>query len=224
MKMVAESPKEFYDRQYALHREGQMVCPCAVNDLAKARRRVNGIFRAFGIPNSARGGKVLDVGCGLGYYTKALSSSGADVTGLDFSETGIQVARSTFPECQFRHGAWHQDVEEEPGFDMIWAVNFSLLNTFDVEFINERFIAHALQRLRPNGCVVVGWNTNFSGRKIDNYSCWSMGTLAQMRQVCGLSSPRVAEAPTRLQSWAITQVSRILGKSVPIFMILRKTN
>lgn len=39
------------------------------------------------------GGKILDLGCGPGLYTKRLSDIGYDVTGMDFSKRSIAYAR-----------------------------------------------------------------------------------------------------------------------------------
>lgn len=48
------------------------------------------IIRHFGLKKGAR---VADFGCGPGLYTTRLASSGADVTGIDFSERSLQHAR-----------------------------------------------------------------------------------------------------------------------------------
>ena len=45
--------------------------------------------------------KVLDLGCGPGYESMRLSSLGADVVGIDFSEESIRVAREHFPDVKF---------------------------------------------------------------------------------------------------------------------------
>jgi 2-polyprenyl-3-methyl-5-hydroxy-6-metoxy-1,4-benzoquinol methylase len=40
------------------------------------------------------GGKILDIGCGPGLYTKRLSDIGYDVTGMDYSKRSIAYAKS----------------------------------------------------------------------------------------------------------------------------------
>jgi hypothetical protein len=42
----------------------------------------------------------------------------------DFSEAAVELARAKFPECRFSRAAWHEDIGEEPRFDLIWTVNF----------------------------------------------------------------------------------------------------
>ena len=43
---------------------------------------------------SLKGKRVLDIGCGGGILTEALSEAGADVTGIDASPQTISVAKS----------------------------------------------------------------------------------------------------------------------------------
>jgi len=183
---------------------------------------VAGVLRGFGIVGVGRGAEILDVGSGLGYYTKALASTGASVTGLDFSEVAVNAARGTFPECRFVQGSWPDDAPAQSRFDVIWMVNFSLMNTFDVEFINRRLIAESVKRLKTGGYLVVGWNSNFSGRTVDGYSHWSLSMLRKMQQWCGLSPPLVTEVRLVSLSWFLVRAAYLRGRSVPIFMIYRK--
>src|SRR5258708_38775694 len=49
--------------------------------------------------NIRRGGrnvKILEVGCGMGYFTYALSQDGVDITGLDIAKDAIISARNSF--------------------------------------------------------------------------------------------------------------------------------
>jgi SAM-dependent methyltransferase len=50
------------------------------------------------LPN---GGKILDIGCGPGLYTKKLSEKGFDVTGLDFSQNSIEYARKNDKKSKY---------------------------------------------------------------------------------------------------------------------------
>ena len=220
--MASDSVREFYNRQYGSHIDGEAPCPHSLHDLAKAHRRVARVFRGLNIDNCRPGAEVLDIGSGLGYYTKALSSTGASVTGIDFSETAIALARATFPGCRFLHAAWHEDVDSQARFDLIWAVNFSLVNTFDVDFINQHLVLEALRRLKPNGSIVIGWNTDFSGRRILNYAHWSIGMLSHMRRVCGVSAPFVPEARTIWLSWILMHAAALLRRSIPVFMVRQR--
>jgi SAM-dependent methyltransferase len=221
--MSYENIKDFYNRQYRSYNERRMACPNAIHDLGKAQRRVTGVLRGFGINSLGRESEILDVGCGLGFYTKALALTGGSVTGLDFSEAAIESAREKFPECRFVKGAWPQDVSSEPRFALIWMVNFSLMNTFDVDIINRQHVAEAVKRLKPGGHLVVGWNSDFSGRIIDGYSHWPIRMIAEMQGTCGMSAPLVTEVRTLWLSWFLIRAAHLKRRSIPIFMSYKKS-
>ena len=145
------------------------------------------------------------------------------VTGLDFSDAAIAAAQATFPECHFRCGAWPEDVGTKSEFDLIWMVNFSLMNTFDVNLIHKRLISEAMLRLKPGGTLVVGWNTDFSGRVVGGYSHWPLRMLRTMENQCKLSAPLVTEARTQTASWLLIRGALTLRRSIPIFMVRHKT-
>lgn len=45
--------------------------------------------------------RILDLGCGPGHESMRLSSLGAEVTGIDFSEECIRIAQERSPQCCF---------------------------------------------------------------------------------------------------------------------------
>ncbi|PYV38549.1 MAG: methyltransferase [Acidobacteria bacterium] len=45
--------------------------------------------------------RVLDVGCGNGYTVGQFLARGCEATGIDLSETGIAIARATYPKGRF---------------------------------------------------------------------------------------------------------------------------
>ncbi len=47
------------------------------------------------------GNKILDLGCGPGILSKYLSNLGYDVTGVDFAEQMISIARGIVPDTKF---------------------------------------------------------------------------------------------------------------------------
>jgi 2-polyprenyl-3-methyl-5-hydroxy-6-metoxy-1,4-benzoquinol methylase len=45
--------------------------------------------------------KILDYGCGRGYFTHYLASKGNEVYGVDISEENIEYGRKHFPEVKY---------------------------------------------------------------------------------------------------------------------------
>ncbi|MEJ2206988.1 MAG: class I SAM-dependent methyltransferase [Gemmatimonadota bacterium] len=76
----------------ALHldREGDI----ASRNHAAIERIVRWIVRRFDLSSGRR---VLDLGCGPGLYSSLLFSAGAEVTGVDFSESSLAYAREAVP-------------------------------------------------------------------------------------------------------------------------------
>jgi SAM-dependent methyltransferase len=59
---------------------------------------------ALNLIKRLQGKKVIELGCGLGHYTKKISDLGVDVLGVDVSETAIQKAKDNYPSCNFVAG------------------------------------------------------------------------------------------------------------------------
>lgn len=93
------------------------------------------------------GKKVLDLGCGYGYYTDFFKSIGADVLGVDGSANMIDIARSRYKNCAFEIC----DITESlpytnESFDLIFC-NQVLM---DVENI-EKVFSECYRVLKSNG-------------------------------------------------------------------------
>ena len=62
------------------------------------------------------GMRVLDVGCGNGFTVGEFLKRGCSVVGLDLSESGIKLARQTYPGARFEVlAAVHRGDSEVPG-------------------------------------------------------------------------------------------------------------
>ncbi|HET6962224.1 MAG TPA: class I SAM-dependent methyltransferase [Terriglobia bacterium] len=73
-----------------------------VGDDGDGNRILNSDPVVWKFAGDVRGRTVLDAGCGTGYLSKKLCDHGACVTGIDFSERMIAIARGQHPEMDFR--------------------------------------------------------------------------------------------------------------------------
>src|SRR3989344_5666981 len=74
-------------------------------------------FLSFLPPQSA----VLDVGCGGGIKSKYIADKGFQVTGIDFSEKMIEIAKREFPQTDFEVvDIYHLD-QYQKMFDAVFA-------------------------------------------------------------------------------------------------------
>ena len=64
--------------------------------------------------------RVLDIGCGTGHLTARIAESGADVVGIDASESMIQQARSNYPHLRFEV-LDALEMRLEPQFDAVFS-------------------------------------------------------------------------------------------------------
>jgi SAM-dependent methyltransferase len=67
-----------------------------------SNRQLNSDPVLWRFAGDVRGRSVLDAGCGTGYLTQQLFDRGAKVTGVDFSERMIEIARTDHPAIEFR--------------------------------------------------------------------------------------------------------------------------
>jgi 2-polyprenyl-3-methyl-5-hydroxy-6-metoxy-1,4-benzoquinol methylase len=109
------------------------------------------------------GGRVLDVGCGNGYWAGPFLERGCNVVGIDPSPTGIDVARRTFPDARFEcmeAGADLIERLEEDPFDLI-------VSSEVIEHLYDPhdYAAGCLNALRPGGLFVL--STPYHGRLKD---------------------------------------------------------
>ena len=120
-------PRKFWDQrlagQFDLRGTGQPGLSAEYNAACyELRRRV--LERALAAERfEPAGRRVLDVGCGTGFFTAYYLARGARVTGVDIAPTSIERLRARHPEATFVLA----DVSEAE-----IAGRFDLVNAFDV--------------------------------------------------------------------------------------------
>ena len=94
-------------------------------------------WRLLQLANPQPGARTLDLCCGTGDIALALARRGADVTGLDFSEPMLEVARRKNPKSKIQNPKFLQgDAQQIPfsdaSFDIV-TVGYGLRNLASVE-------------------------------------------------------------------------------------------
>jgi 2-polyprenyl-3-methyl-5-hydroxy-6-metoxy-1,4-benzoquinol methylase len=101
---------------------------------------------------------VLDLGCGNGVLTSRFAESGIAITGIDVSESGIRIAKETFPHVRFVA----RDLSDSLPSDMIG--KFDAVVSIEVVehlLLPRLLFARAREALLPGGTLVV--TTPFHG-------------------------------------------------------------
>lgn len=116
-------------------------------------RSVDWIASRFGL---GEGASVADFGCGPGLYTTRLARTGAEVTGVDFSERSIVHARRTAREAGLSIDyvvADYLEIETDARFDLIIMImcDFCALSPSQRKLLLGKF--HRL--LAPGGAVLL---------------------------------------------------------------------
>ena len=100
--------------------------------------------------NPQPGERILDLGCGTGELTARIAESGADVVGLDASESMIASARQSFPHLSFQLGDARTFVTQQP-FDAVFS-NATL--HWIAETDQPAVLTHLFHVLKPGGRFV----------------------------------------------------------------------
>jgi SAM-dependent methyltransferase len=149
-------PREFWDQRLSEHFDlrgtGETGLSLAYNRACYTLRRevLERSLADAGVTLDGR--RVLDVGCGTGFFTAFYLQRGAKVTGIDIAPTSIERLSRRHPEATFVLA----DIAEHDvptGFDVV--------NAFDVLYhiTDDARFAAALDRLgravRPGGVLLV---------------------------------------------------------------------
>jgi SAM-dependent methyltransferase len=126
------------------------------------------------------GSRLLDAGCGQGFFTALFAEQGIDALGVDVSSVGIEAAKKSyeFSLARFQVGDIMMLPFEEQ-FDCIFTRSCSLYNTTD--FSHDTSVTDQLIRyVRPGGVLVFDYYTRLSENA--RSEGWLYHSMSQVRQ------------------------------------------
>ena len=124
-----------------------------------------------------RGKKIVDLGCGDGYYSRFFAKNKAQVTGIDFSPTSIAIAEHLEKKEKLGIKYFHADIAHLPflkneSFDI--ALAEMVLVTIPTQKKLRAIVKEVKRIIRKNGILVIskGHPTAFFDRTTEFYK-WS---------------------------------------------------
>ncbi|MEV6813184.1 methyltransferase domain-containing protein [Micromonospora sp. NPDC051296] len=126
---------------------------------APLRRCEERLYHKFGV-----GTRILDVGCGAGRVTRAISRLGGSIVGVDINEAALAAARAGCPNGTFVHGSMNALPLPADSFDQVWCLRFSF-NALATEAERLEALSELWRVCAPGGTVLVEtFNWHYAGR------------------------------------------------------------
>lgn len=107
------SEKEYHNYSFSSHNREKIDTYYVIID------NINFLYHKY-LLDEASGKSILEYGCGLGSKAFDLAKAGADITGIDISETGIEIAEETAKKLNLN-------------------CNFQVMNAEKTDFPNQSF-------------------------------------------------------------------------------------
>ncbi|MET0601049.1 MAG: class I SAM-dependent methyltransferase [Baekduia sp.] len=169
--------------------------------MEKSHRQVAEMAALTGLTS----GRVLDIGCGYGYFRVALERAGYEHEGLEVSAFARAVARSSYGYAT--HGGLLEDHWQD------WSERFDGVVLFDlIEHLEEpnRFMEQVASCLRPGG--VVGIKTpNLLCPEADLFGPWYHSLKREHLQFFSMDSLTECAASAGLEPAALGSLSHLLS-------------
>lgn len=116
------------------------------------------------IRQHGRNTRILDVGCGAGRVTRAVSARGLDIRGVDVNSKALDVARGLEPGARFVEGSMADLPMPDHSFDQVWCLRFSF-NALPTEAERLATLRELWRVCAPGGRVYIeAFNWYFPGR------------------------------------------------------------
>lgn len=125
------------------------------------------LAKIYGAIRASQGKRILDVGFGTGVLTCKLYENGYDITGIDFSERMIEIARGKMPSARLiRH-----DFSNGLPVDLADSKFDAIICTYAIHHLDDaakiRFLEELRMHLHPAGRIFIG-DVAFENRRERN--------------------------------------------------------
>ena len=167
--------------------------------------------------NVPKRSKILDIGCGTGFYTDLFKQLGYNSVGIDISQTAIEKAKSKYPDSNFAVADALNLPYDKNYFDVIFMFGCSIVNTDNLNKING-VIQYLLEYITDKGTIVLIGGTDFSGGRSEK-SEWYNHTWDQLKEIS--SNKKYLIKGPFLSHLKIVNYLEQLGYSKFITLILR---
>ena len=95
---------------------------------------------------------ICDLGCGNGHISGRLAALGFEVTGVDASKSGIQLARRTYPQANFIEALIDRDLDiDHKDFDLVISSD-----VIEHLYRPSDLLEAAQSLLKPGGQILIG--------------------------------------------------------------------
>lgn len=148
---------------------GKNFCLSVIRSEEQTELEVDFIIKNLKLkPNS----KILDLGCGDGRVTKALTQKGFQVTGIDLNQYAIEKANSNKSENENYICQNILDINYKEEFDAILLIfnHFAIFSKFEVT----KLIKKIEQALVRDGKLLIETASVYQGYNIDGIQEWSI--------------------------------------------------
>lgn len=110
------------------------------------------------------GSRIVDVGCGAGRVTRAITERGGDIVGVDVNQASLDAARALEPRATFVQGSMAELPLLGNSFGLVWCLRFSF-NALPTEEERRGTLRELWRVCAPGGRVFVEtFNWYFHGR------------------------------------------------------------
>jgi len=153
---VTYRPRDFWEErlreQFDLRGTGETGLSLAYNRACYTLRREVLEHALASARVTLAGARVLDVGCGTGFFTQFYLDHGAHVTGLDITSASVERLALQFPEARFVLADVSEAVADGP-FDVVNAFDVLYHITDDARW--QQAVTHLARAVAPGGVLLV---------------------------------------------------------------------